>query len=72
MTIVSRMLERSPLPKGQRSLVSSPAKLPIDRPSLLTHVATLVDAALTAIAPWGYEDETGFHYGTPTSRSGPA
>jgi hypothetical protein len=28
-------------------------------------VLVLADAAMLARAPIGYEDETGFHYGTP-------
>lgn len=71
MTIVSRMLERSSLPKGQNSRVRNPTKGPSDRQGLLAYVAALLDAGLNAIAPVGYEDETGFHYGLPPIERNP-
>lgn len=68
MTIVSRMLERSSLPKGQNSLVRNLTKGPSGRQGLFAHVAAFWDASLNAIAPLGYEDEAGFHYGLPPSK----
>lgn len=62
MTIISRMTESSPLPK--RYLVASRHSAP-PLPGLATRIVALWNAALDAIVPLGYEDETGFHYGTP-------
>jgi hypothetical protein len=69
MTIVSRMLERSHLSKG---CDSSPTNFGLPthaRRSRLTRIVFLWNAALQAIAPLGYEDEIGFHYG-PTPFGG--
>ena len=63
MTIVSRMLDRSVLANG-----SGPGRpfATLHTGWSLRRVATAIwDTALNGIAPLGYEDETGFHYGQP-------
>lgn len=65
MSIVSRILDPGVLTKA---FVSSDSNLnlpPRDRLSLLASAAVIWEAVLNAIAPLGYEDEQGFHYGLP-------
>jgi hypothetical protein len=69
MTIVSRMLERSDLPKSHAAAGRNFAMLPRLRVSLLARAAAIGNAVLNAVAPLGYEDKSGFHYGpTPGQR----
>jgi len=67
MTILSRMLERNYLIKGQDSAGRDTTLPVVGCRSLLRSVVSVWEALLDSAAPIGYEDETGFHYGPPTS-----
>jgi hypothetical protein len=71
MTIMSRMLDRSYVTKGYDSCGRNPLQPAGDRLSLLARTASVWQAVLDATVPLGYEDEAGFHYGSPTRRIGP-
>lgn len=64
MTIVSRMLERSYLPKAESA--ATPRHLPAESMRLAARIRRLGTSVLGRIVPWGYEDESGFHYGSPS------
>jgi len=68
MTIRSRVLEHSQLQSGQDTLRRNLAGLPVARPTLRAQATAIWEVMLDAIAPLGYEDETGFHYGLPPAR----
>jgi hypothetical protein len=69
MMIVSRMLARSYLPRG--TTLGNRALRLVDRWSLRGRVTAIWNAAINAIAPLGYEDESGFYYGLPTTPADP-
>ncbi len=62
MTIVSRMLERGDLRERCRAESHSGIAR---RPRLGLAPRTMWEALLRSLAPMGYEDKTGFHYGLP-------
>ena len=63
MTIISRMTETRHLPRRH------PAnRAAVFTPSLRTCMDLLRDRLLEAVAPMGYEDEFGFHYGFPPAQ----
>lgn len=62
------MLERDEMAKGYGSSVRN-SFVPRIRRSVWARLGIAWDAALNTLAPMGYEDEKGFHYGTiPSDR----
>jgi len=60
MTIISRMPETSHLPSRHPGTRTSASAI-----SIRMWLALMSNGLLDAIAPKGYEDESGFHYGEP-------
>jgi hypothetical protein len=64
MTIISRITESSDLPGHNRGRRATKSTLRIS-----TRPESLRERLLNAIAPMGYEDELGFHYGLPPAKA---
>ena len=65
MTIVSRMSERGCLRKRRDSTAIAYTTLRRAGRCVFAGIASLSKAVHDALAPVGYEDETGFHFGQP-------
>jgi len=63
MTIISRMTEMSELPGRHADTPTTPSTLRVE-----SRWDSLWERLLNKIAPLGYEDELGFHYGLPPQR----
>jgi hypothetical protein len=63
MTIVSRMAEAGEIPRRYRGTAV------VSTRRIREHLDSLGRRLLNVIAPMGYEDELGFHYGAPPKRS---
>ena len=64
VTILSRMTETSALPRYKPGRRSATSLFAISQ-RLIAGLATLRNQLIETIAPMGYEDEAGFHYGAP-------
>jgi len=64
MTILSRMRQQCYRPEGYDSADRDSVESPKIRSLLLDCATALWNDALDTVAPLGYEDESGFHYGT--------
>ena len=65
MTIVSRMSERGCLRKRRDSTAVTHSTVRQAGWCVFASIASLSKAVHDALAPVGYEDETGFHFGQP-------
>ncbi|HEX5218123.1 MAG TPA: hypothetical protein VFZ59_01030 [Verrucomicrobiae bacterium] len=65
MTIISRITESSDLPGHHRGRRATKSTLRTD-----PRRESLRERLLNAVAPLGYQDELGFHYGLPPAEVG--